>query len=257
MRLLLLSLALLIFPALATKAAEPVQMDVVRTSPSSGFVLPRYGTINMEIAYHSAEPLRLQARAYSNGVSLDAGQAMNASVVHPAGSGKALVWVSYSEPTAIDAIWVTAYDESWKALAVLEVERPAQWLAKTADKRAETPAWVKTLIAKETALAEQYLKEHPPEPDSWSDALVSFMFISVPGYFILQAVAFFTLQGGWRWAALAPLLIMVPAVGHAVLALSAGSNLWPVVVIFAAPLGFLYLLLLSLLKGVRSTLSFA
>ncbi len=257
MRRLLLSGILLIFSTLASTAQQPVEMEVVRMSPSSGFVLPRFGTIYMEIAYRSDEPLRLQARAFANGASLDAGQAMNASIVQPAGRGKALVWISYSEPAAIDEIQVTAYDERWQPLAMLPVARPAQWLAKTADKRAETPEWVKALVEREKKLAEQYVAENPPEPDSFGDVLVSFMFISVPGYFILQVVAFLTLQGNWRRAALAPLLIMLPAVAHAIFALSAGSNMWPIVVIFAAPLGFLYLLLLSLLRGVRSASSFA
>ena len=74
---------------------------------------------------------------------------MNATVIHPAGSGRALVWVRYSEPAVIDEIRVTAYDEKWQPLATLPVERPAQWLAKPADKYVEPPEWVEVLMEAE------------------------------------------------------------------------------------------------------------
>jgi hypothetical protein len=45
-------------------------------------------------------------------------------------------------------------------------------------------------------------------------------------------------------AGLAPLLIMAPLVVHAAFAFMAESNLWPLMVILAAPLACLYLLAL-------------
>jgi hypothetical protein len=252
MRRALSLVCLLAFWTLAAAAAQ-VQIEVVRMSPNSGFVLPRYGTIYMEIAYRSDQPLRLQARAYAKGKSLDTGQMMNASALHPAGSDKALVWVSYAEPAVIDEIRVTAYDDKWQALVTLPVARPAQWLNKTAEKRVEPPQWVEALIAEEKRIAEQYRKDNPPEPDPLGDAFVTFMFLAVPGYFVLQAAALLTQRGRWRWAGIAPLLIMVPATLHAVLALSAGSNLWPIVMIFAAPIGFVYLVAFFAVRWLRGS----
>jgi len=232
-------------------AAEPVDLSVARMSPSSGFVLPRDGTIYMEIAYRSDQPIRLQARAFAGGSSLDNGQKMNASVAHPAGSGRALVWVSFAEPAVIDEIRVTAYNDGWQTLSTLSVPRPAHWLAKSADTYRAPPEWVTGLIEEEKRVAEQYRRDNPPEPDPWGDALVAFMFLAVPGYFILQGIALFTQRGRWRWASFAPLLLMAPAAMHALLALNAGSNLWPILVIFAAPVGFLYLAALMGLRWLR------
>jgi len=65
--------------------------------------------------------------------------------------------------------------------------------------------------------------------------------LAVPGYFVLQAWVVHRWSGGWRNAALVPLVAMVPAVLHALFALAAGSNLWPIAVILAAPLAFMYL----------------
>src|SRR5690606_12520398 len=108
-----------------------------------------------------------------------------------------------------------------------------------------------SLIDAENRIAEQYRIDNPPAPDPLGYAFVSFIFLAVPGYFILQAIAIVTQRGRWRWAALAPLLIMAPAALHAVFALSGGSNLWPLVFIFAAPFGVLYLALLFALCWVR------
>lgn len=253
----LLPLALLFLACTIGASAAAVQMEVARMSPSSGFVLPRSGTIYMEIAYRADQPIRLQARAFAKGMSLDAGQMMNASVVHPAGGGRALVWVSYSEPALIDEIRVTAYDEKWQPLTTLPVVRPAEWLAKPAERQAAKPDWVEALIQAERKIAEQYRKDNPPEPDPMGDLMVVFMFLAIPGYFVLQAAALLTQSGGWRLAGMAPLLVMAPATLHAVFALAAGSNIWPIVLIFAAPIGFLYLVAFFIVRMLRSRLSFA
>jgi hypothetical protein len=67
------------------------------------------------------------------------------------------------------------------------------------------------------------------------------VFASVPTYFIVQAWLVFAWQGGWRIAALVPLMAMTPAVLLSVIALSNGSNLWPLVVILSAPFAMIYL----------------
>ena len=74
--------------------------------------------------------------------------------------------------------------------------------------------------------------------------------LSVPGYFILQAWLARSWSGHWRLAALVPLAGMVPALFFSLFALSQGSNLWPLAVIFLAPLGFAYLLVVWTLRAV-------
>ncbi len=73
--------------------------------------------------------------------------------------------------------------------------------------------------------------------------------LSVPGYCILQAWFARSWSGRWRLAALVPLAGMVPAMLFSLLALSQGSNLWPLAVIFLAPLGFAYLLVVWALRA--------
>jgi len=76
-------------------------------------------------------------------------------------------------------------------------------------------------------------------------AIMSIAGLALLGYLVLQPVMAFRLSGGWRMAALAPLIVTIPLVVQAAYALEAGSNLWPLWLIFATPFAFLYLLVLA------------
>jgi hypothetical protein len=73
------------------------------------------------------------------------------------------------------------------------------------------------------------------------------IFLSVPGYFVLQAALTFWTSRGWRIASLVPACAMVPILASTVIAFAAQSNLWPIPLILAAPVACLYLILLSVL----------
>jgi hypothetical protein len=77
------------------------------------------------------------------------------------------------------------------------------------------------------------------------------IFLCVPGYLLLQVVLAYRTSGGWRKAALAPAVIMVPILAYTVLAFAAQSNLWPLLLLLTAPLAFLYLVLLSAILLLR------
>lgn len=248
MRGLLIAFVLLLANVSIALAAT-VQMHVTRMSPSRDFTLPRYSTLYIEVSYHSALPVRFQARAFAQGQSVDAGQAMNPSIVHPAGDGSALVWVSFREPASIDQVRVTAYDEQWHPLATLPITQSIRWLPQSAKHRQQRPDWVQALVDADEQIDREYRQAHPPAPDPVGDFLATLVFVSVPGYLLLQGASLLTQHGRWRLASLVPLLIMVPAAVYAIFALSAGSNLWPLVFIFASPIGFLYLVGLFFVRG--------
>jgi hypothetical protein len=65
------------------------------------------------------------------------------------------------------------------------------------------------------------------------------------GYFVLQPLMVRRLRGGWRVAAYVPLVPFVPLLLHALYALAAGSNLWPLLVILYLPVATTYLLVLA------------
>jgi hypothetical protein len=221
-------------------AAQAVSIAVAQRSVEAGASLPRWGTIYLDISYSADRPVRVQASAFKDGKLAAKGLAMNGAGVHPAGDGHALAWISFSEPAAIDAIRVTAYDENFKPLAVIDEPFAAQWDAEPAAVRAKPPKWVAGLREEENRLDAEYARAHPPEPDPVGDFIVSLMFLSVPGYFVAQAFGAFFLRGGWRKAALVPLILMVPVIGFIVFGILAGSNIVPVLLIFTAPLAMLY-----------------
>ena len=74
--------------------------------------------------------------------------------------------------------------------------------------------------------------------------LGAFVMALVPAYFVAQPLALARWRGGWRRAAFAPLLLTVPAGIFSAIALAQDSNLWPLMLIFAAGLGSLYLCVL-------------
>jgi hypothetical protein len=81
--------------------------------------------------------------------------------------------------------------------------------------------------------------------DSPIKLLTGFAFmVGVPGYFLLQPWLVLRFTGGWRTAALVPLIGAVPTIIWSLYALSQESNLWPLTFILFAPLGSLYLAVL-------------
>lgn len=73
--------------------------------------------------------------------------------------------------------------------------------------------------------------------------------LAAPAYFFLQILMAVRYRGRWLVLSLVPLLVMVPLAIHAALAFAAGSDVWPLLLIFAAPVAFTYLLGLALVKA--------
>lgn len=250
------ALLLLLAVAPGTARSEAVQLSVGRISPGLDASLPSGAPLYIEVSYRSDQPLRLQARAFLNGESLDKGQSMNASVAHPAGQGRALVWVGFQEPAAPDQIRITAYDNRWTPLSSLTLPSSARWTGAGGQLREQQPAWVLGLIRDEARIAQETRSQEDAEGGWIFDLLIGGgAMLLVPGYFVLQLLALYLLRGGWRIAAAAPLLAMVPLVVHALLALAGGSNLWPLLIILGAPIAFLYLAGLLIVRGVGRAMS--
>jgi len=76
------------------------------------------------------------------------------------------------------------------------------------------------------------------------------MFWCFPLYVALQILAVFKLRRLWLLAALAPAPFMLYVLWFTVLAFTQQSNLWPIVLLFASPVAFAYMLLVFLLRGV-------
>jgi hypothetical protein len=82
------------------------------------------------------------------------------------------------------------------------------------------------------------------DPDLWEIVLGSIIAMMLPGYIVLQIVTAVWFRDRWLIASLLPLVVFIPLLVQALYALSAGSNLWPLFMIFFAPFGCLYLVIL-------------
>ena len=70
----------------------------------------------------------------------------------------------------------------------------------------------------------------------------STVMFAAPAYLVLQPWIALRLKGGWRTAALAPLILAVPLVAWCAYAFAQESNLWPVPFLLFAPFGTAWLL---------------
>lgn len=76
------------------------------------------------------------------------------------------------------------------------------------------------------------------------------LLLCLVGYPLAQYGAIRHASGGWRMAFALPAVPMALVVAYTALAFSQGANLWPILLIFTAPLAILYLLLLAIARRI-------
>src|SRR5580700_11068854 len=70
------------------------------------------------------------------------------------------------------------------------------------------------------------------------------------GYPVIQVLAIVRLRGGWRILALLPLFVMIPVTVVTFVGFYRGSNLWPIYLIFVAPVILAYFIVLLFVHAV-------
>jgi len=75
------------------------------------------------------------------------------------------------------------------------------------------------------------------------------LILAGPVYFFLQLLRSVRYRGRWLVLSLVPLLLMMPLGVHAGMAFAAEIDLWPMLLILAAPLASIYLLGLAVVKA--------
>jgi hypothetical protein len=245
-----LSLATVVAAApLAVSAQERLVFSAVDSDPSFSAALGSGSPLYIKIAYRSERPVRFRAEGYRGGQKVEDGAMYNPAPIYAAGSGEALVWIAYRKPTALDAVLVTAVDDNWKRLSTISVPVKTTWSAE-ATRGAPRTSWATRMSAAQQQAAMTVPKNELSSP--LFDFLGLAIMLCLPGYFVLQAALPLRLRGGWRKASLVPLVGAIPALLHAMTALAAGSNIWPIVLILFSLLACVYLIGLLALKFVLS-----
>jgi hypothetical protein len=231
----------------STPAAAAARIQVIETDPGSPAVLGSWHRFNVRISYVSDEPIRVHGQAFLNGRKVTS--TTSGSPVYPPGSGEGLFWFAYTEPARVDRVVLTAYPargQTTLAEAALDVE--LRW---TGQKTAPAAAadWVRRMDAeaerRQREAYEAYMNQPTP---AWQWALFFALMWSPIAYLVAQVVALRRFQGGWFMAALVPLAPMAVVLVYTLSAFLAGSNLFPLVLIFTSPIAFLYLMGLVVLR---------
>ena len=168
-----------------------------------------------------------------------------------AGEGEAFLWFAFTDPRKVDTIRVTAATRSGKIMATADLSVDLAWTGQPLMTPHVPADWVGRMQAGQQRAARS-------RGDQWVGGPLGTlmltaargMMMAVPLYFVLQAWLLWRLHGGWRKAAAAPLWPMGLVLAYTVCAFLDGSNIFPLVLIFTAPLAFLYLLALLTLHWI-------
>ena len=237
-------------------AQTPPVVRVTGVTPEPAGTLARGQNFYARVAYESDQPLRFQAAGYFEGAKH--GQlAMNPSGVLPAGAGESIVWVFAHQDTRIDELRVRVFDASWKELFEVPVPAAIEWRAGAAE--APEAPWAAELSAAQQRAVSEAIQQEPQAKNLFQKiwfalvtVLVPVAFLSLPAYPLFQFYALWKLRGTMRWLSALPLLLMLPVYGHSLYALSKGSNLWPIYVIFASPVALILLIAVMIVARKRA-----
>jgi hypothetical protein len=234
--------ALLLPLAAGLRAESAPRLQLIDRDPGHGVTLRPGEPLYLRVRYRSAMPIRILVNGQYRG-EVVLGFRQDGEELFPAGAGEATVWLAYPRAVTIDEVRLRVLNANWARVAVADFPMAASWTGAAGSRAdAATKPWVADLTpGQRQRLAEA---SEPVEASGGLDSL-QLMFLCVPGYLLLQAGLAFWTSGGWRKATLAPAVIMVPILAYTVLALAGGSNLWPLLMLFTAPLAFLYLVVLG------------
>jgi len=237
--------------AAIAQSDDRYSVEIVESDPQSVSTLDAREPLYLRVAYDSSIALRFQAAGFVDGLEVREGESMNPAPSYPPGQGEGVAWVAYDAPTRIDEVRVTVFDANWMKLDTLSYPIDTQWSGARPKAWRHPADWAKRLSA-----AQQNMRNHGDTPGSEESEtgfglLLMLAGWSIPGYFILQICLFLRSQGGWRTAVALPLLGTVPLVAYTLYALLAGSNLWPLMMLFLMPFAFVYLVCVWLIKGIR------
>jgi hypothetical protein len=242
-------LAALLGLAPAPAGAE-VRLEVVETDPGSPATLGHWHRFNVRIRYESDQPIRVHGQAYHQGKQVT--WATSGSAVHPPGVGEAMFWFAFTTPAQVDRLVLRAYPARG-ATPLTEAAIDVELLWTGEQMPAPVPApWVQQMDAEEARRQKEAYQAYMSQPTPpWQVALFFALAWSPVAYLVVQIVALRRFRGGWRAAAAAPVLPMSGVLAYTVLAFQAGSNLFPLVLIFTSPVALLYLLAVAGLRRSR------
>ncbi|MEO8802162.1 MAG: hypothetical protein ABI304_08735 [Rudaea sp.] len=219
-------------------------LEIVDIDPNGGTL--RVGaSLYIKARYISDKPVRIQTVGMRNGAIVPG--LMNASPAYREGEGDVLTWVAFNGVAEIDTLRVTLFDSQWLPVASRDLPIQAAW---SNDAPAPVVAqWVPSLRKQQQQLIDTQNKVAESKQSGVGGFVVGGLIsFAIPAYLLLQLWLAIHWRGRWRISAMLPLFVMIPVWLFSFYALSRGSNLWPIWIVFISPLALAYLVLLWLVR---------
>ncbi|HJT21939.1 MAG TPA: hypothetical protein VJ746_15785 [Nitrospira sp.] len=234
----ILSLALSL--SMQELAAAEVRIHVIETDPASPSTLGHWEQFHLHLGYETDRNIRIYVDAFTGNTpvpSINGG-----SPLYEPGRGEAHVWVAHTQPVRVDKLVVRAEDRGTR-VAQIDIPVELTWTGIKQPATRQPAAWVERFRAENVRRqrAEYVAYMNRPVP-WWEHALFFAMAWAGPGYVILQIALLRRYHGRWRRAAAVPVVPMIGVLMYTVYAFQAGSNVFPLVMIFVSPFALLYLL---------------
>lgn len=232
-------------------ACADTRVEVLETDPGPPATLGNWEQFYVRVGYKTDQPMYVRGTAYFEGKPVPS--MTSGSMRNEMGAGEAFFWFAYTTPARADLIVMTAHDDKTnKALAQTAISVDLTWTGEPVGAARPRPEWVLRMQDEQDrrvkAATEAYMNRPVP---LWQSALFFALVWSVPGYVVMQVMALWRWSGGWRLAAALPAVPMAAVFGYTTIAYRAGSNLFPLVLIFTAPIALTYLVVLLVLRRTR------
>jgi 4-amino-4-deoxy-L-arabinose transferase-like glycosyltransferase len=232
----------------STLAGAEMRVQVLEGDPGSPATLGHWEIFYLRIAYETDRPVRIRADAYSGAKRIT--EMTGGSPRYEPGKGEAMFWFAFTRQQKVDRVVVLlAEDRTGKPIAQAEYPVDLTWTGQKAGSERPRAEWVTRLRAEADSRIKAEFKAQTDEPAPWWWVfLFQAIVVSVPVYLVLQGILLWRWQGRWRLLAGMAAIPMALALAHAIFAFFAGSNIFPVILIFTAPIALIYLVVLMIIK---------
>jgi hypothetical protein len=245
---IILSLVCFYGSSSSAQQVENVLVELVSLDPSVESTLGNDDVLYVLVRYESAIPLRFQAIAIREGIPLEVGAIRNPAALHAQGSGEALVWVGYTNPTHVDTVRVSVLNEEWREIYHLSKEADVTWQGSAASEPRKPADWVKPLIKSERRKIDFVYDPSPQKNETLYDILFFLALASCPAYILLQLHMLWRYKYRWRELAILPIFPYVILAFYYAAGLDIETSLQVTFLARYTPLALLYLVALWLAK---------
>lgn len=228
--------------------ADNVLVTLDSLDPAVTSVLGNEDSLYVQIRYESEIPLRFQVIGMHSGLPLEVGAIKNPAALHAPGNGEALVWVSYNNPTRVDAVGVIVMDEKWQKLYTLTKAIDMKWQGYSAAQPRTPAEWVDKLLRAEQRKIDYFYDPSPNRYGLLYDVVFVLTMISIPAYILLQLHMLWRYQYRWRELAMIPIFPYLILAFYMLVGLEIDESLKVTFLFRYTSLAFLYLVALWLAK---------